>query len=186
VELDTTTTGEEEESSDDSDMEEVTKYEPQSGEWIKRSRKRSCDDLDEDAEGESVDEDEDFVRGREKRARHHEDRKGSEIVQRLRKRSSEELDDGEGASGGKRMRISENGDRESSVGVSPPTSLSGTGESDSLPSAEDEDEKSNVLRRKIQTYRAKGTAPPIIAVSEADLNGLYAFESEASDAGVSV
>jgi hypothetical protein len=169
---------EQEESSDDSDMEEITGWRNQvEGGWIKRPRKRSSEELDDDADGESVYEGEDVFRGREKRPRHHEEARVVLDSPRLVKRRSEELDGGQ-PGGGKRMRI--RSETSSDRDASPPTSISGTGETVSVPSVQGDEEEA--LQRDIITYRSKGILPSKI-VGEADLDGLYTFGSETSETG---
>jgi hypothetical protein len=166
-------------------------------------RKRSSDDLDRDgdadadADGEIMDEKEHLLRKRRsgslsKRLRREEDYiKDIPVASptRLRKRSSEEVEDNDSAGDGleadgrevatkKRLRV-DSTPSEDAVG-SPPVSIIGTGESDSVPTTGDEEELDfSSPRGKSLTYAQhprglKRSGP--ISMSEADMAGLYTFD----------
>lgn len=107
---------------------------------------------------------------------------------RLRKRSSEELEDDDSVEDGleavgrptskKRLRIEST--RSEDTGASPPVSI-GNGESDSVPTTGDEDELDfSSPRGKSSAYalhpRSLGSSTPI-TMSEADMAGLYTFDT---------
>ena len=108
---------------------------------------------------------------------------------RLRKRSSEELEDDDSAEDGleavgrpaskKRLRIDSTPSED--TGASPPVSIIGNGESDSVPTTGDEDELDfSSPRGKSSAYalhpRSLGSSTPI-TMSEADMAGLYTFDT---------
>lgn len=160
-------------------------------------RKRSSEDIDEDADGDILDEDEHTLRKRRsgslsKRLRREEDYIKdipTASPTRLRKRPSEELEDDDGAGDGleadgreaatkKRLRV--NSTPSEDTGASPPVSIIGTGESDSVPTTGDEEELDfSSPRGKSSAYalhpRGLGSSTPI-AMSEADMAGLYTFD----------
>jgi hypothetical protein len=141
-----------------------------------KSRKRPCGELndeDEDAEGDLDDDTLARERARggtpPKRARREGPGRILYSPVRMRKRGSEELelegDEDGGGVGNKRIKICEelNEDAES-----PPTSITGTGESDSnsVTHAGDEEDGSESIAVH---HRSHGRPP----VSQADLDGLY-------------
>jgi len=107
---------------------------------------------------------------------------------RLRKRSSEELEDDDSIGDGleadgreaatkKRLRVDLTPSEDAST--SPPVSIIGTGESDSVPTTGDEDEADFSSPRGKSAYaqhpRGLGSSTPI-AMSEADMAGMYTFD----------
>jgi hypothetical protein len=158
-------------------------------------RKRSSQDVDDDAEGDIVNEYHTLRKIRSgslsKRLRREEDYiKDIPITSptRLRKRSSEELEDDESTGDGleadgreaatkKRLRVHSTPSEDASA--SPPVSTIGTGESDSVPTTGDEDEADFLSPRGKSAYaqhpRGLGSSTPV-TMSEADMAGLYSFD----------
>jgi hypothetical protein len=164
-------------------------------------RKRSSHDLDQDddadADGDIVDEKGHMFRSRRSRSLSKRLRREEDYIKdmpaasptRLRKRSSEELEDddsagdvlevdGRATATKKRLRVDSTPSED--AGTSPPVSTIETAESDSVPTTGDEDELDFTSPRgKSSTYaqHPRGLkSPTSTPMSEADMAGLYSFD----------
>lgn len=163
-------------------------------------RKRSSSDLD----GDIVDGHEHMLQKRRSGSLSKRMRREEDYIKdipttsptRLRKRSSEELEDDDSTGDGleadgrevatkKRIRVDLTPSE--GTGASPPVSIIGTGESDSVPTTGDEDEFAfpNPLGKSFayaQHPRGLKSSTPI-GMSEADMAGLYTFEPPGASIG---